>query len=159
MEYPRGISMHEFFLIKKTDTQDDDFFNNFYREKDNHKEIIVDYTTLEIDVFDYIFDSMTWIPCMNPAFPGNPKQVGINHIGITLFDEHSAASLIAIFTAWRDLFKNGPSLIKKLLYYNDYTVDGIVSFDRDSTLAKFGKIIDLSKQLLDGKHYIYHCGI
>jgi len=44
--------MHEFFLIEKNEAQDDDFFIDFYREKDNHKEIIVDYTTLEMDVFD-----------------------------------------------------------------------------------------------------------
>ena len=96
---------------------------------------------------------------MNPAFPGNPKQVGINEIGITLFDEHSAFSLISIFTAWRDLFKNGPSVIEKLIYYHEYTDDDILSFDRDDTIEKFEKIIYISKQLSDGKYYLYHCGI
>lgn len=83
--------MHEFYLIKKTETQDDDFFLNFGMDTDNYKDIIVDYSTVYENVFEYIFDSLTWIPCMNPAFPGNPKQVGINEIGITLFDEHSAS--------------------------------------------------------------------
>lgn len=151
--------MHKFYLIKKNETQDDDFFIDFGMNRDNYKDIIVDYTTLDINVCDYIYDSLTWIPCMNPAFPGNPKQVGINDIGITLFDEHSASSLISIFTAWRDLFKNGPSVIQKLIYFHEYSDDDFLSFDRDDTIEKFEKIIDISKQLSDGEYYLYHCGI
>lgn len=151
--------MHKFYLIKKTETQDDDFFLNFGMDTDNYKDLIVDYSIVNNNVIEYIYDSLTWIPCMNPAFSGNPKQEGINEIGITLFDEHSASSLISIFTAWRDLFKNGPSVIKKLKYYHDYTDEGLLTFDRGDTIEKFEKIIDISKQLSDGKYYIYHCGI
>ncbi|MFJ7950669.1 hypothetical protein ACIQZG_03960 [Lysinibacillus sp. NPDC096418] len=152
--------MHEFYLIKKTETQDDDFFQYFCRNIDNYKDIIVDYTTLDIDVYDYIFDSLTWIPSANPALPGRPKDLGLNNIGITLLDEHSAPSLIAIFTAWRDLFKNGPSVIKKLIYFNGYSEgEEIVSFNRDSTIEKFEKMIKLSKQLSSGDYYIFHWGI
>ena len=154
--------MHEFYLIKKTESQDDKFFLNFYRNRENLKDIIVDSISVDINVIDYIFDSLTWIPCMNPAFPGNPQQVGINHIGITLFDEHSASSLISIFTAWVDLFKNGPSVIQKLIYFLDYNEnsdEGLLSFERDATIEKFEKIISMSKQLSEGNCYIYHCGI
>ena len=154
--------MHEFYLIKKTEKQDDIFFLNFYRNRENLKDIIVDSISVDINVIDYIFDSLTWIPCMNPAFPGNPQQVGINHIGITLFDEHSAASLISIFTAWINLFKNGPSVIQKLIYFLDYhenSDDDLLSFERDATIEKFEKIISMSKQLSEGNCYIYHCGI
>jgi len=154
--------MHEFYLIKKTEKQDDIFFLNFYRNRENLKDIIVDSISVDINVIDYIFDSLTWIPCMNPAFPGNPQQVGINHIGITLFDEHSAASLISIFTAWIDLFKNGPSVIQKLIYFLDYQEnpdEGLLNFERDATIEKFEKIISMSKQLSEGNCYIFHCGI
>ena len=151
--------MPEFYLIKKTEKQDDIFFLNFYRNRENLKDIIVDSISVDINVIDYIFDSLTWIPCMNPAFPGNPQQVGINHIGITLFDEHSAASLISIFTAWVDLFKNGPSVIQKLIYFHDYSDDDLLSFERDATIEKFEKIISMSKKLSEGNCYIFHCGI
>ena len=154
--------MHEFYLIKKTESQDDKFFLNFYRNRENLKDIIVDSISIDINVIDYIFDSLTWIPCMNPAFPGNPQQVGINHIGITLFDEHSATSLISIFTAWVDLFKNGPSVIQKLIYFLDYQEnpdEGLLSFERDATIEKFEKIISMSKQLSEGNCYIFHRGI
>ncbi|AWE07301.1 hypothetical protein DCE79_07895 [Lysinibacillus sp. 2017] len=151
--------MHEFYLIKKTETQDDDFFLYFYRDNDNYKDLIVEYIGLEDNIVEYIYDSLTWIPCMNPAFPGNPKQVGFNDIGITLFDEHSAPSLISIFTAWSDLLRNGPKEILKMIYYHDYSEDELVRFDRDIAIEKFGKIISISKQLSDGKYYLYHCGI
>ena len=156
------MSAHEFLLIKRTETQDEEFFETFYRNRENHKDIIVDYITVDMEIFDYIHDSLTWIPCMNPAFPGNPQQVGINHIGITLFDEHSASSLISIFTAWVDLFKNGPSVIQKLIYFLDYQEnpdEGLLNFERDATIEKFEKIISMSKQLSEGNCYIFHCGI
>ncbi|MGN4127277.1 hypothetical protein ACMGD3_20040 [Lysinibacillus sphaericus] len=37
---------------------------------------------------------------MNQAFSRKPKQVGINEIGVTLFDDDSTSSLISIFTTW-----------------------------------------------------------
>lgn len=151
--------MHDFYLIKKIEAQDDNFFLDFGMNRDNYKDIIVDHIAIEINICEYIYDSLTWIPCMNPAFPGNPKQIGFNDIGITLFDEHSAPSLISIFTAWCDLLRNGPKEILKMIYYHDYTEDELVLFDRDITIEKFEKIISMSKHLSDGKHYIYHCGI
>ncbi|QDQ02255.1 hypothetical protein FOH38_18175 [Lysinibacillus fusiformis] len=151
--------MHEFYLVKKTQSQGDDFFQYFYRNKDKYKDIIVDYITLDVKVYEYIYDSLTWIPCKNPAFPGNPKQVGMNEIGITLFDEDSASSLISIFTAWRDLFKNGPNVIQKLIYFHEYSDEDLLSFNRDNTIENFEKVIYLAKQLSSGKYYLYHCGI
>lgn len=147
--------MHELYLIKKTETQDDSFFQYFYRDRDNYKHLILDYTTLDVNVYDYIFDSLTWIPSANPAFPGRPKDMGFNTTGLTLFDENSASSLCSIFTAWRDLFKNGPSEIRKLMY----SIEDNVSFDRDYTIEQLEKIINFSKQLSRGEYYLYHVGI
>ena len=83
-----------------------------------------------------------------------PKEIGFNNIGVTLFDEHSAASLISIFTAWCDLLKNGPNEILKMIYYHDYSEDELVRFDRDYAIAKFEKFISISKQLSKGNLYI-----
>ena len=49
-------------------------------------------------------------------------------IGVTLFDEHSASSLISIFTAWRDLFKNGPNIIEKRIFFDEG--EDTLSFER-----------------------------
>lgn len=146
--------MHDFYLIKKSETQDEDFFQYFWRDKDDYEDLIVEYIGLEDKIVEYIYDSLTWIPCMNPAFPENPKQVGFNNIGITLFDEHSADSLISIFSSWRDLLKNGPNEILKMIYYHDYSEDELVRFDRDFAIAKFEKFISISKQLSEGNYYI-----
>lgn len=86
-----------------------------------------------------------------------PKEIGLNEIGVTLFDEHSASSLISIFTAWRDLFKNGPNIIEKRIFFHEG--EDTLSFERDDTIERFEKIISMSKQLSEGKYYIYHCGI
>ncbi len=151
--------MHDFYLIKKTETQDEDFFEYFWRDKEHYKDLIVDYIGLEDNIVDYIYDSLTWIPCRNPCLPGMPKHIGFNNIGVTLFDEHSATSLISIFTAWSDLLKNGPKEILKMIYYHNYSEDELVRFDRDYAIAKFEKFSSISKQLSEGNYYIYHCGI
>ena len=59
--------MHEFILIKKSEAQVEKFFLKFNRNRENCKNIIIDYITVDIKVFEYIYDSHTWIPCMNPA--------------------------------------------------------------------------------------------
>ncbi len=151
--------MHDFYLIKKTETQDEDFLKYFWRDKEDYKDLIVEYIGLEDNIVEYIYDSLTWIPCRNPSLPGMPKQISFNNIGITLFDENSATSLISIFTAWSDLLKNGPKEILKMIYYHNYSEDELVRFDRDYAIAKFEKFSSISKQLSKDKYYIYHCGI
>ena len=152
--------MHErtwVFLIKRTETQDEEFFETLYRNRENHRDIFVDYITVDMKIFDYIHDSLTWIPCRIPSLPGMPKEIGINEIGVTLFEEHSASSLISIFTAWRDLFKNGPNIIEERIFFDEG--EDTLSFERDDTIERFEKVISMSKQLSEGKYYIYHCGI
>ena len=151
------MSVHEFFLIKRTETQDEEVFETFYSNRENYKDIIVDYITVDMKIFDYIHDSLTWIPCRIPSLSGMPKVMGINKLGVTLFDEYSASSLISIFTAWRDLFKNGPNIIEKRIFFDEG--EDTLSFERDDTIEGFEKIISMSKQLSEGKYYIYHCGI
>ncbi|HBT74352.1 MAG TPA: hypothetical protein DEB37_19610 [Lysinibacillus sp.] len=151
--------MHDFYLIKKTETQDEEFFEYFWRDIEQYKDLIVAYIGLEDNIVDYIFDSLTWIPCRNPSLPGMPQHIGFNNIGVTLFDEHSATSLISIFTAWCDLLKNGPEEILKMIYYHDYSEDELLRFDRDYAIAKFEKMSSISKQLSEGNYYIYHMGI
>ena len=70
------MSAHEFFLIKRTETQDEEFFKTFYRNRENHKDIIVDYITVDMKIFDYIHDSLTWIPCRIPSLQGMPEEMG-----------------------------------------------------------------------------------
>ena len=148
--------MHDFYLIKQTETQDEDFFEYFWRDKDNYKDLIIEYIGLEDNIVDYIYESLTWIPCRIPSMSGMPETMGICELGVTLFDKHSAPSLISIFTAWRDLFKNGPEIIEKLRFFNE---EDTLSFERDDTIERFEKIISMSKQMSEGNLYIYHCGI
>lgn len=69
---------------------------------------MIDYVTIHDDIIQYILDSLEWIPSKNPAKKGSPMGQGINYYGVTLLDEQSSRSLINVFTAWRDLFKNAP---------------------------------------------------
>lgn len=46
--------MHDFYLIKKTETQDEEFFEYFWRDIEQYKDLIVAYIGLEDNIVDYI---------------------------------------------------------------------------------------------------------
>lgn len=50
---------------------DEDFFKYFRRDKE---DLIVEYIGLEDNIVEYIYDSLTWIPCRNPSLPGMLKR-------------------------------------------------------------------------------------
>ena len=87
--------MHDFYLIKRSKHKMKNF-SIFLRDKEQYKDLIVEYIGLEDNLVEYIFDSLTWIPCRNPSLPGMPQDIGFHNIGVTLFEEHSAPCLISI---------------------------------------------------------------
>lgn len=47
--------MYYFYLIKKTETQDEDFFEYFWRDKEHYKDLTVKYIGLEDNIVEYIY--------------------------------------------------------------------------------------------------------
>jgi hypothetical protein len=97
---------HGFFLIPKSVD-----ITRFWMNTENNPEII-DSVGIHDDIIQYISDTLKWIPSRNPAKNGNPKGMGINYYGVTLFDQDSSEELNNIFISWRNLFKNSPKVLK-----------------------------------------------
>lgn len=58
---------HEFYLISNT-TELKDFW--MYTENNSN---VIDSIIIHNDMIQYIYDSLEWIPCKNPALRGIPN--------------------------------------------------------------------------------------
>jgi len=147
---------HEFYLI----SQDTDIRE--YWQYTHDERTYVDCVVLHDDLILYIIDSLKWIPTKNPGIR-TVQGYGINYHGITLFDKQSAIPLRNVFTAWRDLFKNAPEIMKLTGSFvwseNEEGEYERLILDRNNVLMQLERMIAMAEKLSDGEYYIYHCGI
>lgn len=151
--------VHEFYLIPAVEDAEHLWMNIAINPK------VMDNVVIHDDIILYINDTLKWIPSRNPALPGAPTGAGINYYGVTLFDQHSAAALHRIFSAWRGLFLNSPPVLE--LTGEFYTVEGEeqsgqyerLIYERDEVVEQFAKMISFADRLAEGGFYLYHCGI
>lgn len=139
---------HEFYLI------DDGVETNgswMHRDKSDR---VVDSVVIHDDIILYINHSLDWIPSSNPEARGKPIEQGINYYGTTIFDRQAAGSLIGVFSAWRDLFKNAPDAFGLSIYDKDNKI-----FIREEVIGQLEKVIAMAEQLAKRGLYIYHCGV
>ncbi|EPY08664.1 coagulation factor 5/8 type-like protein [Paenibacillus alvei TS-15] len=150
---------HEFHLIPITID-----IEQFWMNRENNPKVI-DSVVIHDDIVLYVSDTLKWIPSRNPALHGTPASAGINYHGVTLFDEVSARNLKSVFSSWRDLFLNSPTVLE--LTGEFVMVEGGVQsghyeklvYNRLEIIKQFEKIISFSDRLSEGKFYLYHCGI
>ncbi|WP_340021294.1 hypothetical protein MHI24_20085 [Paenibacillus sp. FSL K6-1096] len=151
--------VHEFYLIPAVGDAEHLWMNIANNPK------VMDSVVIHDDIILYINDTLKWIPSSNPALPGMPTGAGINYYGVTLFDQHSAAALHRIFSAWRDLFLNSPQVLE--LTGEFYTIEGEeqsgqyerLIYERHEVIEQFAKMISFADRLFEGGFYLFHCGI
>lgn len=150
---------HEFYLIPNTID-----VGRFWMDRENNPKVI-DSVVIQDDIILYVSDTLKWIPSKNPALHGTPISAGINYHGVTLFDEDSATTLESIFSSWRDLFLNSPTVLE--LTGEFVMVEGgeqsshyeKLVYNRNEIIKQFEKIISFSDRLSEGDFHLYHCGI
>ncbi|PGM49020.1 hypothetical protein [Bacillus sp. AFS053548] len=96
---------HEFYLVPDTVN-----VSRIWKLRENNNDI--ESVRIHDDIIQYIMDSLNWIPSKNPSISGNLNRKGLNYYGETLFEQQASEKIIAIFTSWRDLFINGPKVLK-----------------------------------------------
>ena len=138
---------HEFYLIPATVDM-----KNFWMDRENNENII-ESVMMHDDLIQYILDSLKEVPSRNPASRKVVEQYGFNYHGVTLFDHQSSNKLQSVLSAWREVFKNNSPLMELTIEEENLTVD------RDKTIASLEKLMSMTLELDDKKHYIYHCGI
>ncbi|MEH7514509.1 hypothetical protein V7146_17485 [Gottfriedia acidiceleris] len=148
---------HEFYLIPDTVN-----VNQIWKLRKNNNEI--ESVRIHDDIIQYIMDSLNWIPSKNPSTSGNLNRKGLNYYGVTLFEQQSSEKIIAIFTSWKNLFRNGPKVLKLRgnFVYGEDDEDGKYEkliINRDELINKIEKMITMAEKLSKGNFYLYHLGI
>lgn len=62
---------------------------------------------LSNDIFTYCADSLSWIPCINPAT--NRALQGLNWYGPSVITKDEISTFHQVIIAWSILFSQGPS--------------------------------------------------
>lgn len=151
--------VHEFYLIPAVEDVEHLWMNIANNPKVMNGVVIHD------DIILYIKDTLKWIPSRNPALPEAPIGAGINYHGVTLFNQHSAATLQKVFSSWRDLFLNSPQVLE--LTGEFVMIEGeeqaghyeLLIYERHEVIEQFEKMISFAEKLAEGGLYLYHCGI
>jgi hypothetical protein len=118
------------------------------------------------DIIQYILNTLSWIPSINPAM-GYERRFGICNYGITLFDKEGAQVILSLAKAWADLFSNGPTTLKLTGNYcfrtNEQGVTegnyDLIEVDRDELVGKFRKLQLFSEKVITGDYLILHHGL
>ena len=152
--------VHEFFLLPKKENVIDweDWYSRNRLEWQDKIEI-------PDDIILYIFDSLNWVPTLNPET--NNDSHGLNYYGVTLIEKDGAILLKRILESWISLFINGPSVFKlrgKFIWVEENKDDGYwqrenIEFERDYVIRILKKLKDFSCRLENDNVFIMHYGI
>jgi len=154
---------HEFFLITEDECQKIHYCDGDYFLSKDSRYIAV----IHDDIIQYIYDTLRWIPCINPAI-NYERGFGLHNWGVTLFDKEAAEVLFNIVKAWADLFSNGPTTLNLRGNYSWIEDEGMQSGDyeileiaRDELVENFRKLQSFAEQVMvnSNKYFILHHGI
>jgi hypothetical protein len=154
---------HEFFLISLEEDLSENSYLMMNLGKWKNDKVVV----LHDDIITYIFDSLKWIPTINPST--QKLGYGLNYHGISIINSQNShdGSVITrnIFNTWADLFVNSP---EKLLLKGQFSwIDGDISkgkyeyleYDRDEIINTFRTIALFADQVRLNNLQILHIGI
>lgn len=152
---------HEFFLVTHNEYEEISYDGDYLSSSDPENII-----SIHDDIIQYIYDTLRWIPSINPAM-NYEKGHGLNNFGITLFDKEGAEVILKIAKAWADLISSGPSTLRLTGNYGWITNDDniteggyeIIDVDREELIWNFRKLQLFSEKVISDKYFILHHGI
>jgi hypothetical protein len=124
-----------------------------------------DAVRLHDDVLQYIWDSLRWIPTLNPA-TGLPGQ-GLNYYGPTAILADGAEVAARVLRAWADVFRNAPPELQLTGAWT--TIDGAADsghyqqlrLSRDAVVGALDRVAGDCELVAgaSGRHFVLHIGI
>lgn len=105
------------------------------------------------DVLHYMFDTLTWIPCYNPA--KRETHNGLCFYGATVIRGEGAVAAQRVFQSWANLFSLGPMILEL------HSSGEIRREARDELVSKLTKLAGLAQKIIntDGQFFILHHGL
>ncbi len=153
---------HNFLLMSKAEYEYNEayraltsFGGNNVRAKAHQ---IVDF---DDDVFEYIKDTLNWIPTKNPSRRNIKRETGLDQFGITVIDSEGAAIAQSIMLSWLNLFLLAPEKIKLQGLYVMTGGYEKIEIDRDKLTNSFKDLVNLLDGIIQKPQdfYILHLGI
>jgi hypothetical protein len=154
---------HEFILISLVEDLSENSYLMMNVGNWKNDKVVV----LHDDIITYIFDSLKWIPTINPST--QKLGYGLNHHGVTIINSQNGhdGSVITrnIFNAWADLFVNSPDklLLKgQFSWIDDDTSKGKyekLEYNRDEIVKSLRTIVLFADQVSSNNLQILHMGI
>jgi hypothetical protein len=123
---------------------------------------------LPMELYEYIADTLEWIPSVNPADPRPWPGRGLNQFGPTLITTDGAGTFEHVFKSWADLFAGGPELVRlrgnlRLVRAGEFLQSmgesEIYEFDRDALVPVLRALASYGAEVGSGESVIVHLGI
>jgi len=118
---------------------------------------------LSDDIISYLYDSLEWIPSLNPSNPEEWQGHGLNRWGSTVINREGASTALRVFSAWAELFAAGPAqLVLHGLYFegpDDEKGYEKLLVPRDELVEQMQTLADYARRSVDGEGYILHLGV
>jgi hypothetical protein len=148
---------HTFLLLPDLDTGYADYMR-----------FLNDPRAIEIkdDLLDCVWDTLTWIPSVNPSNPTRWEGHGLNRFGPTVINREGAAKAAAVFGSWAALLAEGPETLELrgcwIRVGGEPETEGHyerLRFSRDSVVGAFRAIAEYAEKAKTGKFYLLHLGV
>jgi hypothetical protein len=115
------------------------------------------------DLFEYVYDSLAWIPTIHPILPSEWHGRGLDRWGTTILDHTGAAAAERVFSAWADLFSAGPAELELRCWVairpDGEAVHEVVVMDRDAVVEQMRTLAEYARRCHDTGYYLLHHGV
>ena len=155
--YPEGVE-HDFWLLSEDDNYCD------YMPLVSRKDAPV---RIPDDTIEHLWNTLRWLPTVNPAYDSLPVGYGLNRFGPTVINAAGAATWSQILRGWAQIFATGPSVIRLPSgTYNAKAEDGsivtywyTIKIDRDLFVADLLTLAEWGDKAATGDYFILHLGV
>lgn len=151
------MPMHDFLLLPEKSNDYSDYMQHLKDPK---------LLKLNDDLVLYIWDTLSWIPTINPANRAEWGGYGLNYYGPTVINKVGAPKAARIFRRWAALFGEGPAELQLTGGFEckegEPSSSGqyaVVTTARDSVVKIFVQIAELAEQAATGESFVLHWGV
>lgn len=96
---------HEFWLLR----EDQYAYTVDWRDLKSQRDAPV---SLRDEILRYFFDSLQWIPTLNPTKPGLPTGYSLNWWGPTIINQTGGSVFYRVWSVWSQLLSCGPEKLR-----------------------------------------------
>lgn len=120
---------------------------------------------ISIDIIEYFFDTLKWIPSINPGNRGHSSYEGLNLYGPTIINKTGGKIFSDVFSSWGQLLSVGPkyitltTLLTRVLEDEESKNWYRISIERTKLLQQLNHLAEMGNMTATGKYFILHLGV